>query len=472
MRNTNQAWSRRTAVAAAVASTCFGPTASAARWYVYEGATGAGTGFSWGDAFTEVYSALSAASAGDEIWVAEGTYKPFPAPARGLSFIMKNGVELYGGLPVGATSLSEQSRDDYPTYLSGDQGVAGDTSDNSYTVVRAIGVGSCRLDGFVIAHGNSNSYSQPHRSAGGAIWIEDSTVILLDCLLVENLGFNGGAIYVQGDSRLVARRTDFDDNGATTGSGGAIFLEASQDDAAIPRATIERCRFVGNNAQLQGGAIDNRARLGAYSSLFSGNNAATSDGGAIHVEANEYSSLYLANITVGYNHAGGYGGGLAADTASYEVYNSIFWANTANFTAEHPHYQIDPLNMCVVEHSCIENLALLASFYCDWNDPARENFGDDPLFVDPAGSDGTIGTLDDDYRVVRSSPCVETGDKSFYPYGPPLSFTKDLAGNNRISFGKLVAYTPGTGEIDVGAHEIRGFLDRGLGELPYIDLGP
>ena len=55
--------------------------------YVDADAPGGGNGMGWATAFDDLQAALAAASAGDEIWVAEGTYRPAGAGGdRAISF--------------------------------------------------------------------------------------------------------------------------------------------------------------------------------------------------------------------------------------------------------------------------------------------------------------------------------------------------------------------------------------------------
>src|SRR5690554_5767517 len=63
--------------------------------YVDVGASGAGDGSTWADAFTYLQDALAAAGSGGEIWVAGGVYTPGVASSD--HFNLPSGVALYGG---------------------------------------------------------------------------------------------------------------------------------------------------------------------------------------------------------------------------------------------------------------------------------------------------------------------------------------------------------------------------------------
>jgi hypothetical protein len=106
---------------------------SGTRWYVNASAAG-GNGTSWACAFNDLQQALAASDAGDEIWVAKGTYKPTTGTDRTASFAMKNGVAIYGGFNGTETAQNQRNRATNVTILSGDIGTPNDNSDNSYHV--------------------------------------------------------------------------------------------------------------------------------------------------------------------------------------------------------------------------------------------------------------------------------------------------------------------------------------------------
>jgi hypothetical protein len=65
--------------------------------YVDAGASGAGDGSSWADAYPSLHDALAGAAFDTEIWVAAGTYTPTSGTDRTATFLLKDGVAIYGG---------------------------------------------------------------------------------------------------------------------------------------------------------------------------------------------------------------------------------------------------------------------------------------------------------------------------------------------------------------------------------------
>ncbi|MHC4621976.1 MAG: hypothetical protein ACYTEQ_29910, partial [Planctomycetota bacterium] len=127
-------------VAVSVLLLMMGPAiAAGGTIYVDASATGSGTGTSWANAYNYLQEALSAASSGDQIRVAEGTYRPSqladPNDARTATFKLIRGVALYGGFPAGGGGWEERDPSNHETTLSGDTGIPGAEGDNCYHVV-------------------------------------------------------------------------------------------------------------------------------------------------------------------------------------------------------------------------------------------------------------------------------------------------------------------------------------------------
>ncbi len=96
-------------------------TAPVGVWYVNGQALGANDGTSWADAFMDLHDALAVAVAGDEVWIAAGTYKPDRGTGdRNMSFLIPAGVALYGGFDGWETDREQRDRVPNPTILSGD----------------------------------------------------------------------------------------------------------------------------------------------------------------------------------------------------------------------------------------------------------------------------------------------------------------------------------------------------------------
>jgi len=310
-------------------------------------ATGANNGQSWTDAYTDLQAALAAAEWGDEIWVAQGTYKPTSGAEQTVSFVLEAGVGLYGGF---AGTESERGQRDWnanATILSGDIGTVGSAADNSYHVV--IGAHLAVLDGFTITGGNANgsgyrdgggmynwsssptvtncTFSGNTARAGGGMYNDNSSPSVTNCAFSGNTasGGDGGGMYNAGGSPDVTNCA-FSGNTASSGDGGGMY-----NGGGSP--TVTNCTFSGNTAYYGGGMHSKDCSPTVVNSTFSDNTA--KDGGAM------YSSGGLptvANCTFSGNMAGAsgnynrYGGGMYNENCSPTVTNCTFSDNTAYST--------------------------------------------------------------------------------------------------------------------------------------------
>jgi fibro-slime domain-containing protein len=95
--------------------------------YVDDDASGSGNGQAWSTAYKYLQDALDSAEAGDEIWVADGTYYPDIDESGTRTFgdereefQLVNNVAVYGGFALNDSSLSDRDLVTNVTVLSGD----------------------------------------------------------------------------------------------------------------------------------------------------------------------------------------------------------------------------------------------------------------------------------------------------------------------------------------------------------------
>ena len=317
------------------------------RYYVKEGASGAGT--SWTDAFGTLQEAITAAAAGDEIWVAKGNYLPVQtwdgnadiANQRGFTFYFNFDVRVYGGFPnIGNPAMLSRDWEAHPTILSGDFSgddiYITDTNDmnfpatgndeNAYTIVHTQNVSDAFvLDGFQLKGGNANhgfAGTPPTSYRNGGAWFNEGTSnssnpTIRNCTFSGNAANTGGAIYnlasTGGTNNPSLIHCTFSGNAATS-SGGAIRNNGIDEGMSSP--SLIRCTFLGNRAKnSDGGAIYNSGLSDGTSSpslincTFSGNSALR--GGAIYNLANTgTSSPNLTNCSFSGNWAEFFGGAM------------------------------------------------------------------------------------------------------------------------------------------------------------------
>ena len=151
-------------------------------------ATGTNNGSSWTNAYNDLQTALAVAQAGDEIWVAAGTYKPTSGTDRTKSFVMMAGVGIYGGFTGVETAREGRDWQANGTILSGDIGASGN-ADNSYHVV--VGGNNAVLDGFTITGGDATLFTGTSARGGGMYNYASSPT-------VTNCTFSGNSAYVSG----------------------------------------------------------------------------------------------------------------------------------------------------------------------------------------------------------------------------------------------------------------------------------
>jgi hypothetical protein len=344
--------------------------------YVDHDATGADNGTNWSNAYTDLQQALSAATSGDMIWVAAGTYKPTSGTDRGISFNLVDGVQLYGGFAGTETTLAQRNPDLNPTTLSGDIGVPGFNNDNSYHVVRGKGLGSNSvLDGFVVTRGYSFGEFTANALDGlgagilleGAPGLPDSRPLISNCRFEQNYAYLGGALCTswndpdlpdQGNNPVnpVLRDCEFVFNRANL-FGGAMYINSPS--APNDTFVLERCLVADNNAYLgEGGGIYFNQTANSHTRMLSCTFARDTGqlGGGIYFGgfplANNVASLVLDSCVFLRNvspEGGGifYVGTFGTSTPGVEFYckmrNCIFDGNKAT-SANGAAYQIMAMN--------------------------------------------------------------------------------------------------------------------------------
>lgn len=379
---------------------------------VKQGATGAGNGSSWTDAYATLQGGITAASSGDELWVFQGTYRPTEpnnpsSPTtqdRDKSFVLKAGVAIYGGFDS-TGDVVRTDRNDNPasngTILSGDLADSPTDhladSNNSFQVVTGDDVDGATLDGFTIEAGYALEFTGNPAIGAGIYQTGDGVLHVLNCIIQNNSAVNGGGVYVAGGEGAGCSFTDcrFIDNFAKV-DGGGIYNDSDVE--------IEQCYFYGNSVDDNGGAIfsvvGTGRKLRAYNSLFYENDA-WEEGGAIHAGTD----VTLLNVTVTRNDSrtpaspSGFtyfdGAGLFVPSGAANVENCIFWNNNRDDTGHNTADEIDGTTDVTWSDIQDDNEDGNAPF----GGSANGNIDETPDFVDVAN---------DNYRLDTMSGCIDS----------------------------------------------------------------
>jgi hypothetical protein len=320
-------------------------------------------GDSWANA-CELQTALTNASAGDEIWTAAGTYKP--GISREDTFQLVNGVALYGGFAGTETSREQRDWEANLTVLSGEIGVEADSSDNSIHVVTGSGVDSTAiLDGFTITGGNANIQLCPDNCGGGMV-NQGGDPSLANVTFSDNQGDHGGGMCNRNGSSPTLTKVTFSGNSSPYGGGmyndyssptltDVIFSEHSASAGGgmfnyysspilmnvtftgnsgnagggmrnyESSPTLTKVTFSGNTAGIGGGMFSEGGFSVLTDVIFSSNQATTRGGGMY----NDAMNPWLTNVSFSGNSAGESGGGMYNWYSSPKLTEVTFSANQA-----------------------------------------------------------------------------------------------------------------------------------------------
>ena len=408
--------------------------------FVKHDATGANNGESWTDAFNTLQDGLSAALPDDIIWVAAGVYKPTAGTDRSISFEIPDSVKVYGGFAGNEAdnyNLNLRNFSSNETILSGDIGILGDSTDNTYHVIKTVNTSDQTLaDGFTVTLGNTPG------SGGG--WLSSgSKQVLNNITFKNNTASKGGAIAGLESSALSLNQCSFIQNTAySTGKaeGGAVYLNGWTD------RTFTNCLFSENNVisssasdSASGGAIWNYQGYLTFTNCSFVNNQATAmgaaTGGAIFntLETDGINAISVVNCSFSGNDAtssssaaNSKGGAIYNQKTSFLIQNSILWNNTVNHTSPQSFVHINEgYHAADIRYSLIQENSCPAATVCSNN-----QFAQNPYFVDAPN-----GNL----RLLKYSPAINSGDTSMN------SSESDLDNNPRV-YGNT---------IDLGAYEFQ-----------------
>ncbi len=300
------------------------PASLAETRFVDDDAQVGGDGLSWSTAHRYLRDPLSDVGAGvTEIRVAQGTYltdrsENFPngMGVRTARINLVTGVVIRGGYAgQGAIDPDERDVSLYETIISGDIGVPGDDSDNSYHVIVGDGEDATAvLDGFTITAGNADGGS-PNNHHGGGMSNFFGSPTVIDCTFVGNVASSGGGGMCNRFSGPTVSGCTFRCNTAMDGGGMYNF-----DGSPV----VINCTFTQNSATVGGGmnnASDSTTLV--TNCTFTQNSA--SSGGGMHNKGG--SATVVTDCTFDGNTCGAHGGAIGSSLGTGMTISGCSFAN-------------------------------------------------------------------------------------------------------------------------------------------------
>lgn len=425
-------------------------------YYVSPTATGTGDGTSWSNTIT-LTDALNKAVAGDQIWVKgfetiSSVNELYITPDVN-GFILKSGVQLYGGFKGDERSVNDRETLGKPYQMRYRSVLSGDISrndqldanylifpqnatrgDNAQHVLQmnlepSSGVNNNAyptvVNGFTVANGQAAGSGDQGKGGGIRIYGDNSRggVFRVErCFVVNNYGALGGGIYIDAAVKHVNNNTSL------------INQSVIYNNVAGTRSLMENA----------GGGLWADGRVAVVnSSVFNNENGGIrmAEGGCVK------------NSTVARNSAGGIDLKAEKTASGYDVCNTIIWGNTRLFAACEPKFR----------NSAFHEVKFGDTDGNIYVTTENRGFKESPMFDGPSLKTG----FDREYNwrrmaypvwswnVLLGSVMLDKGDPEAYQSS--LYGNQDMAGNARVNR-----------TIDIGAYEYQ-YLEAS--RIRYVKQG-
>lgn len=405
------------------------------------GNTGAGT--SWATAKKDIQNAIALATSGDQIWIKSGTYYPTqdaagnisPANNRDKTFLLKEGVKMYGGFAGTETLLSQRNYKTNISILSGDLGTVNTVTDNAYHVVLSVNLTSATvLDGITVSGGYATAPWQSSitvstrvidRYKGAGIYNVYSSTAFSNCTIKNNSADctdqnddAWGAGVVNDICSSTFSNCIIKDNSFLVG-GNSFGVFGAGMNIVNGACTLDKCVFANNTS---GSGFLDASRGGAlyivYGSTTITNcifyNNTAQNGAALALGGAENNLSTFNNCTFA-NNTSSYAGTGFSGFADAVFKNCIFWNNTPTISTVAGRNEIYAQDNRVAYQPTFTNCLVrdasgspLSVTYTSMTGTLNGN----PLFVnisDGDGADNDWGTADDGLILQSSSPAKNTG---------------------------------------------------------------